>query len=350
MKLLNKGLIFSDLHIGRKSDSIVHNTDCLNYINWLVKTAKENKIDHIIFGGDWYEHRNSVNGRTLKYSYDCAKLLNDVGVPVYFITGNHDLFHRNNRDIFTTYPFEALENFHIISKEPEIIEAVSGGLLVCPFLFPTEYVTYAHMINSATVVVGHFEFNGFILTGEHKKAEHGATHTIFDKPKRIFSGHFHRRQTKDNVHYIGNCFPMDFSDANDSARGVAIYQYDIDKLDFVDWGDCPMYVNCKLSDVMDEPEKYLIANARVKCLVDLEINFEESNALKEQFMRKYKLREVSLEDTTELNDILEDTDISLEGMELETTENIIKEMLRQIKSEKISNDKLIKIYEGLNES
>ena len=31
----------------------------------------------------------------------------------------------------------------------------------------------------------------------------------------VFSGHFHRRQVKGNIHYIGNTFPHNYSDAND---------------------------------------------------------------------------------------------------------------------------------------
>lgn len=349
MKKLTKCALFTDCHFGRKSNSELHNQDCINFIDWLCSNVRADpEIDSLFFLGDWHEHRSAISSLTLKYSYDGAKKLNELGIPIFFIAGNHDLFYRNKRDIFSTNHFEPFENFNIVNEVPLVLE--ENNAVIFPFLFEHEYHTILPKYADRDVMFGHFAFQGFILTGDHKTLDHGPSHTILDKPKRIFTGHFHKRQTKDNVHYIGNTFPADYSDANDRERGMATYDFTKDKVEYINWPDCPMYVTCKLSDVMKDPKKYLIPNARVKCLVDIEINFEESNGLKEQFMRQYKLREVSLEDTTELNDILEDTDITLEGMELETTENIIKEMLRQIKSEKISNDKLVKIYEGLNES
>lgn len=343
-----KAALFTDIHFGRKNNSEQHNQDCLDYLNWFCDNVRADpEIDCVFFLGDWHQHRSSINGLTLKYSTTGAKLLNELGLPVYMIVGNHDLYNRNNRDVYTTTIFNEHENIIMVFDKPVVLEA--NNAVIFPFLFEHEYHTVLPQYGNYDVIFGHFEFQGFVVTGDYKTLDHGPDHTTLSKPKRIFTGHFHKRQTKDNVHYIGNAFPADYSDANDGERGMATYDFDKNELEFMDWSACPMYVKCNLSEVFQNPKKYLIKGARVKCLVDVELNFEESNALKEQFMKKYKLREVSLEESSELMDALEDTDISLEGMELETTENIIKEMLRQIKSEKINNDKLVKIYEGLKD-
>jgi hypothetical protein len=42
----------------------------------------------------------------------------------------------------------------------------------------------------------------------------------------VFSGHFHKRQSKANVWYIGNSFPHNYADAGDDARGMMILEWD----------------------------------------------------------------------------------------------------------------------------
>lgn len=338
---------FGDIHWGRKNNSELHNKDCARYIAWFCENVKNDpEIDAIVFLGDWHEHRAAINGSTLKYSYEGAEKLNALGIPVFFIIGNHDLYNRNNRDIYTTNPFASLDNFHLVHDTPLVLPENNAAIF--PYLFEPEYHSLLPKYAAKySVLFGHFEFKGFVLTGETKVSEHGPDHTKFSNPKRIFSGHYHRRQQKDNVVYIGNAFPGDFGDANDFSRGMAIYTFDSDKLEFIDWDDCPKYIRADLSDILESPKKILKPDARVKSLVDVELSYDESNQVKETLMKKYKLRELTLEEPHDFQEALKDTEFEMEGYEMESTSNIVKEMLRQIKSEKISPDKLVKIYEGL---
>lgn len=345
--MLKKSALCTDIHFGRKNNSESHNQDCLNYLTWFVSQVKADpEIDHVIFLGDWHEHRAAINGLTLRYSYWGAKMLNELGIPIYFIVGNHDLYYRNNRDVYTVNPFEALENF-IIVEQPLMIPSMGpNGALISPFLFPTEYETLGDYHN-LPIWFGHFEFKGFVVTGDHKTLDHGPEHTRFAKQKRIFSGHFHKRQIKDNVVYIGNTFPADFSDANDAERGMAVYNHITDNLEFINWPEAPQYVKAKLSEVLGREKKVFKPNARVRLLVDVPITYEESNAIKESYLKKYKLREISLEEPADLTNLLSETQVNIEGMELESTDVVIAEMLSQIKSDKIDAGKLVEIFKGL---
>lgn len=347
MKKFKKGALFTDIHFGRKNNSELHNNDCLRYLSWFCGEVKSDPdIDFIAFLGDWHEHRSSVNGMTLQHSYNGAKMINDLGLPVFFITGNHDMFFRNKRDVFTTKHFESLENFHVVSDGPLVLE--KNKAVFFPYLFEAEYHSllpeYAAKYD---VLFGHFEFKGFVLTGESRVNEHGPDHSLFDKPKRIFSGHFHKRQEQDNVIYIGNAFPGDFGDANDFSRGMAIYDFDNDTVTFRDWKECPKYIKAKLSDILDNPKDVLKNDARVMSMVDVDISFDESSVIKERLTKKFKLREFTLEEPNDLKETLQNTEFDLDGYEMETTTNIVKEMLRQIKSDKISADKLVNMYEEL---
>jgi DNA repair exonuclease SbcCD nuclease subunit len=347
MQKFKKCAMMTDIHFGRKNNSELHNRDCLDFIDWFCEqVAMDPDIDSIAFLGDWHEHRSSVNGMTLQHSYQGAKKLDSMELPVFFVTGNHDLFHRNKRDVFTTNHFEPLKNFHIISEKPLVLE--KNNAVFFPYLFEAEYHTvlpkYAVKYD---VLLGHFEFKGFVLTGESRVAEHGPDHTGFSHPKRIFSGHYHKRQSKDNVVYIGNTFPADFGDANDFKRGMAVYEFDTDILTFTDWAECPKYIQADLSIILDNPKAILKPNARVKSMIDIELTFEETVEIKEKLIKKFNLRELTLEETNDLKTVLAETEFNLDGFELESTSNIVKEMLRQVKSDKISAETLVKLYEAL---
>ena len=287
MGKLNKRAIFTDIHFGKKSNSEIHNKDCLNYIDWFCKQVKNDpSIDHVWFLGDWNEERASISGLTLKYSYNGAKKLNELGVPVYIITGNHDLHQRNNRNVFNTEIFGSLPNI-ILINDITIIDEIHGGVLGVPYLIGDEYeemLKYKHV----PVVMGHLELKGFRLTGTSSILEEGPdAKTFFKTQRKVFSGHFHCRDSKDNVHYIGNAFPMDYSDANDTNRGMAVYDFRTDDVKYINWPECPKYIKTKLSDVLKNPSKVLDENARVKVVVDQEISLSENNEIKKLLTEKY---------------------------------------------------------------
>jgi len=297
--------------------------------------------------GDWFEHRDSISGKTLDWSHRCIKYLQDeLDIPIFFIIGNHDLVYRNTRDAFNTKIFEPFNKLIIIDDNLSV--NINGeSCLFCPYLFSDEYADQIKNINSHDIVFGHFEFKGFVVTGETKVLDHGPEHEDFKKPKRIFTGHFHKRQNKNNVYYIGNTFPMDYSDANDTNRGMALYQYDSDELEYIDWPDAPTYISCNFTDLIKKPKKILRKYATVKCIVDdPEFGYEDILEIKNHLMENYLLRELKLEEPAE--DYTSSEDIDPEDLKGESTKEIVMTLLGRISSDEIKPDKLKKIYKELD--
>lgn len=343
MPKLNKAAIFTDIHFGRKNNSIIHNEDCKNFITWFVDKSISNSVDHVIFMGDWFEERDSVNTLTFKYAMDCAQALNDMGPPIYFIVGNHDLYYRDNREVYASYAYKNLSNF-IIVDSPMVTDDMVNRTLLSPYLFSHEYAGLMGYLD-IPIWFGHFEFNGFVITGDTIRMQHGPNPDNYSTPKRIFSGHFHKRQQSKNIVYIGNAFPMDFGDANDVARGMAIYTHDTDTVEFLDWDNCPSYIYTNLSQLIDGGEK-LPPNSRVKCVVDKEITYNDSSTIKNDMIDKFNLREFNLEEivTPMPPSNLQLTDDQIKN---ESTISLVRTLLKTIDSEKIDNEKLINIYDGL---
>jgi DNA repair exonuclease SbcCD nuclease subunit len=148
----------------------------------------------------------------MKYSYLAAKKINDLGLPVFFVVGNHDLYHRHTREVHSVIPFQEFSNFRVIDS-PTIIEEIHNKALFSPFLFHDEYAKMTGYLK-LPFWAGHFEFKDFMVTGYGMKMPTGPDAMDFKGPKYIVSGHFHKRQHSDNIVYIGNTFPMDFGDAS----------------------------------------------------------------------------------------------------------------------------------------
>lgn len=283
--------MFTDIHWGAKSNSTIHNQDCLDFIDWFIDNSKD--CDAYVFLGDWFEHRNAVNISTLNYSFDGIKRLNDQGKKIYFITGNHDLYHRESRAQFSTYHFEKLENVVLVNEV-----YFEKDMAFVPYIFKKEYPEVARLIkkNAPKYVFGHFEFNNFVITGADRRMEHGFDHAALSGPKYIFSGHFHKRQANDNVIYIGNTFPTNFGDAWDDARGMATFDMATDSVDFIDWEDSPKYRKVRLSDVLNDPTLSFPPKCRVRCVIDIDIGYSEAQSIREEFTKTLGLREFSLEE------------------------------------------------------
>ncbi len=348
MKKLKRGAMLTDIHFGKKANSTQHNEDCLNFIDWFCnEVKKDGNIDYIAFLGDWNENRSALNIATLNYSYRGAKKLNELGLPVYFVIGNHDLYQRHTREIHSIIHFQEFENFKVIDQ-PSIHKEIYGDALMCPYMFHEEYPGLTKYL-SLPYWAGHFEFKGFEVTGYGMILPVGPDIKDFKGPKHIVSGHFHKRQAHENVIYMGNTFPMDFGDAGDFGRGMMIYDHTKQEPTWIDWIDCPKYIKTTLSNVLDKTTA-LYKDSRVKCLVDVPISFEESTYLKKTYTEKHGLREFVLEESPEIKEAISGTEVTMSQEDydkLSTVDELVQKMLTDIESDHINNQKLIDIYNSL---
>jgi DNA repair exonuclease SbcCD nuclease subunit len=344
MAYLKKGAYLTDIHFGRKNNSDIHNQDCLDHIDWFCANVKKDpEIDYVAFLGDWHESRPSIGATTLMYSYLGAKKLNNLGLPVFFVVGNHDLANRNDRDIFSTVHFNEFQNFRVIDK-PVVVDDMKGGMLFAPFLFHSEYAGLKDYLKIPHWA-GHFEFKGFTITGSGMKMEVAPDPNDFSGPKHIFSGHFHKRQNSRNITYIGNTFPMDYGDMDDNERGMMIYDHNgLPK--FLDWKDCPKFMKVKISDILDGAVE-MNSKMRVTCITDIPLTYEEETILREKFVSNYGLREFALTDTGAVGDAITGTEAVIEADDMRNVDQIFEQMLKDIDAPEINPDLLIQVYRDI---
>lgn len=337
--------MFTDIHWGARSNSEQHLQDCLDFIDWFCQLAKAEKATHIAFLGDWFESRNAINVRTLKFSQEGARRLNALGLPVFFIVGNHDLYHRSNRAIFSTDPFADLENFILINEPMEL----TPELFAAPFLFREEYPDLADQINAYKYVIGHFEFRNFVVSGSDRVLDHGPDASQFTGPKYLLSGHFHKRQFSDNVIYIGNTFPTSYGDAGDDQRGAAILQTDTEDLEFVNYEAAPLFYKTRLSMVLNGDSDFK-PGSRVRCLLDTDIGYSDVQALREEMMESFQLREFSVEEDLQTKKAALTAGIELdEDLDLSSLDVTVRKLIHEGVAPTATIDPaiLVELYEEL---
>lgn len=331
-----KAITFGDIHFGKKNNDKIHNQDCHDFVSWILEEKERHGADTCIFTGDWHDNRHSLHVSTMNYSLENMERLGAAFDRFYFIVGNHDLYYREKRDLTSVVFGRNLKNVEIIT-EPTLV----GDTLLCPWLVGKEWETVKDM--KARYVFGHFELPHFMMNAQVEMPDHGGLNADhFVNHEYVFSGHFHQRQNKKNVWYIGNAFPHNFSDAWDDNRGYMLMEYGGEP-QFYNWADCPKYRTLKLSELLEAPEKFITPKTYARVMIDIEINFEEAQFIKETFQNQFEARRIDFIPQHKEEESFE----FAEDVVFQTVDQIVIEGLTNIESTSMDRTLLIEIYKGL---
>jgi len=337
MSLFKKVAVCTDIHFGLKSNSLVHNQDCSDFIDWFIDTARANGCETGMFLGDWSHQRAAMNMQTLQYSLRSLEKLSAAFDRFYFIPGNHDLYYRDKRDIYSTEWARHIPNIQIVNDWFQ-----DGDVIIAPWLVGDDHKRIPKM--SAKYMFGHFELPHFKMNAMVEMPDHGEVKVeSFGGFDKVFSGHFHLRQQKKNINYIGNCFPHNYADAGDTDRGMMILEWGSEP-EYHAWPGQPMYRVLKLSQVIDSAPKILVPNMHVRVELDIDISYEEANFIKDTFVKDYRLREMAL---IPVKSSAVDTDMSPGEVKFESVDQIVTDQLTNIESEFYDPKLLLKIYQNL---
>lgn len=336
-QLFKKAAVFTDIHFGMRQNSKAHNEDCAAYVKWFCETARENGCDTAIFMGDWHHHRATVNVSTLNYTVDAVNHISKNFERFFFIPGNHDLYYREKRDLNSVPFLKNLKNVILVNDV-----YTEGETTLVPWLVGDEWTKMKRL--TSRYVFGHFELPSFKMNAMVEMPDHGGLNSgHFPNQEYVFSGHFHLRQQRGNVHYIGNAFPHNFADAWDDDRGMMILEWG-GAPQYIAWPDAPKFKTIDLTRLIESPEKYMDKNTFVRITCDADISYEEANYLKESWQETFNLREISLIPSKKE----EHTQDWSGDVHFESVDQIVLTQLAAIESEVVDRQVLIDIYNQLH--
>lgn len=330
-------MILTDIHFGLKSNSVLHNEDCLAFIKWASALAKAQGCESCIFMGDYHNNRASMNILTLSYCMQGLEHLSENFDQVYFIPGNHDLFYRDKRDVQSQAWAKHLPNVIVCNDWLKL-----GDATIVPWLVGDDHKKIGKIDTKYTF--GHFELPHFFMNAMVAMPDHGdIKREDFANTQHVFSGHFHKRQSHKNITYIGNCFPHNYADAGDDERGCMILEWGGEP-QFHAWPDQPVYRVYNLSNVLEHTDALLKERMHIRVNLDVDISYEEASVIKEAFMDSYKLREIKL--IVQKNSEMEGN-ISLGNISFQTVDQIVYNQLNAVTSDHFDPKILLDIYQNL---
>jgi len=332
--LFKKAAVFTDIHFGLKSNSIQHNRDCSDFVDWFIEKSKEEGCETCLFLGDWNHHRASISVATMNASIVDFKKLNDAFETVYFITGNHDLYYKDKRELNSIEYARDLSNFVMVDEH-----FLQDDVAIIPWLVGDEFKQVQKM--ECKYMFGHFELPYFKMNAMVEMPDHGGINDkMLSGPEYVFSGHFHKRQFKNNIHYIGNAFPHNYADVDDNERGAMFLTWGEEPL-YVNWEQCPKYKVFTLKQLLDDHQNLLDEYTYARVKLDVSISYEEASFIREKFAEQYNVREL------QLIPIKEEEEFEGGEIQFESVDQIVLAQLDTIESQTVDKNKLVDIYNSL---
>ncbi len=335
--LFKKAAVFTDIHFGLKGNSPTHNKDCIDFVDWYIEKAKDEGCETGIFTGDWHHHRNSLNITTMDYSLKALEKLGKAFDQFFFFPGNHDLYYKDKRDIHSVEFGKYIPGITVVHKP-----ITTNEVTLCPWLIGDEWKTIGK--GGGKYIFGHFELPNFFMNAMVQMPDHGELQLeAFNQYELGFSGHFHKRQRRGNMIYIGNAFPHNYADTWDDDRGMMILEWGKEP-EFHAWPDQPTFRTVKLSQLIDEADTIILPKQYLRVGLDIDVSFEEASFIKQKFMEDYPIRELTLvPEKKDSVDLLNAPAID----NFKTVDEIVSGSIVNIESDVYNTNTLLEIYNSL---
>jgi predicted phosphodiesterase len=228
--------VINDTHFGVKNDSLFFLEESLNFFeeqffSYLLK----NNIKTVLHLGDLMDRRKYVNFYTLnQVQKRFIEFFANNGIDLHLTIGNHDTFFKNTNTVnSTTELYGKKDNIHI-HYNPVDLDFDGMKIALIPWITnDNEDLCLSHIeTTSASILAGHFEINGFEVVTNIRHST-GKDPACFDKFDKVLSGHFHIRQSKGNIYYLGSQYQTSFGDVG-TKKGFTVLDTETRELEFIE--------------------------------------------------------------------------------------------------------------------
>lgn len=236
--------LITDTHFGARRDSAtLHDYFEKFYKTQFFPTLKARRdVTSVIHLGDVFDHRKTISFYSLKrakeYFFDpLADVMATSQIErVDFLVGNHDAYFKNTNELNSLEQLLSRQySMFNVHATPTITSCeASRPLVLFPWICEQTRSASFEIINNpppGAILFGHLELINFEMTANNY-VRSGDDHRLFRHFERVFTGHYHKPSTRDNVTYLGAPYEMTWADYGD-ARGFHIFCPDTLELEFI---------------------------------------------------------------------------------------------------------------------
>lgn len=228
--------LITDTHFGARNDSRVFSNNFYKfYEDIFFPKLKELNVSHCIHLGDFCDRRKYINYFTLnEIRTRFLDVFEKNDISIHALVGNHDTFYKNTNDINCFNELFNQYSFIKVYDKPRIFELYGIRFGMVPWITDENRDECIDFIQncSAEFLCGHFEVNGFeIISG--MKFGGGLHSKLFKNYDKVFSGHFHNKQIKGNIWYLGTPYQITWSDYG-MKHGFHILDTETREIEFIE--------------------------------------------------------------------------------------------------------------------
>lgn len=251
-------LFYSDLHL--RPERI---EDCDAVLDQVFKIAKSIEKTHgfkpiIVNGGDTFNIRGLIRTSCFDLLFNHYSKWHKDGFKQWILVGNHDQEDREG-NIHPMKVFDSWDGWRVVDK-PQIMDS---NFVMLPYMDKervNEFVTSRSWDGFDCVV--HLGIKGAMMNDFREDTE-GVPAEWFKDFRNVFSGHYHYRNSFQNIHYIGSPMQQNFSEAG-QPKGAMIYEQKSGKISFHEIVGTPKHYTIKVEIDEDGKKKYDCEQGSVK--------------------------------------------------------------------------------------
>lgn len=226
-----KKALITDTHFGIRGDNPLFYAYFDRFLDGVFfPTLEKENIKEIIHLGDLNDRRKFGNYQTMVWAETFFQRCKDRGLSLDIIIGNHDTYYKNTNSVNSPeLLFSKWDNVRLYREVEEV-----NGVLYVPWINSENSSKTLEAIRntSCDVVMGHLEITGYTMY-KGSVCHDGMNPDIFHKFKSVYTGHFHTKNSSQNIHYLGCPWDLIFTDADD-VKGFHIWDSEEDSLRFVE--------------------------------------------------------------------------------------------------------------------
>ena len=293
-------LLFSDLHIHKHKKSEDRLRNCIETLEWILKTA-EDRGTHLIFCGDLFHDRQKIDVLTYQMAFE---IFGDYkACNISLLLGNHDMYHRSKWEVSSVKPLSSLDHVQVIS-EPKCQVIGGATFAFLPYtetpledmkrLQASKLFNIDGLKTKRKTLIAHLAVDGAILNTVHGTRaevaiEHDGDMVAVDKDSfngwdQVFLGHYHAAQTiAENVEYVGSPLQLSFGETSQK-KHIIIYDGETGEREYVENDFSPRHLI--LNEKEADSGKHDLAGNFVRLMVsDLSASdvLEKRSTLLEQY-------------------------------------------------------------------